>query len=209
MNPLCAFGCAARSNRRSGWFRWNHTFGPGHEQPDREQREPEVGHRDPDVREPGDRVVADRVLLHRRVHAERERDDHRRRSSPRTAAAASATARGGSSPDTGSCRCGVLVPRSPRTKWVSQSHHCTTIGWSRPSALPLLGDHPLRSSRMWRYFASGSIDGADQPERDERRDEQHRDRGEHPAHEISQHRATPPVLAWHHDRPRAIRVNAT
>src|SRR5690242_5616983 len=49
-----------------------------------------------------------------------------------------------------------LVPMSPRTKWVSQSHHCWKIEWSSPSFTRCSASTRCES-RWCRNFASGSI----------------------------------------------------
>ena len=103
----------------------------------------------------------------------------------------------------------LLVPKSPRTKRVSQSHHWTTIGWFEPERLASARRTRARSpscagtcQRIDRY--------ANEPERDERRDEQHRNRRQYPAHEIPQHRPRLPLIERaHHNRPSAMQRNAT
>ena len=159
---------------------------PGHEQTDREQAEPERRHRDPDVRQPGEHVVADRVLLHRRVHAERDGERSPRRACPRTAAAAWATARADHVADTSSW-VASLLPKSPRTKSPSQSTTARRSGRSSPSASLLVATRGRVSRRRGTWRADRTSTRTHQNS-EERRDEQHRDRVQDPAQDVRQHR---------------------
>ena len=133
----------------------------------------------PDVREAGEEVVADRVLLHRRVHAERNRERSPSTIVAQNTAGSSATARGWIMLDTGS-PVRLLVPRSPCRKPrqpVPPLHDDRVVEAER---LALLRDQLAPSSvdaGTWRADRSRV---ADEPERDERRDEQHRNRSRAP-----------------------------
>ena len=161
----------------------------------------------PEVRQAGEHVVADRVLLHRGVHAEHDRQDHREDVPQNSSCSVGQSARPIIA-DTGSC-VRLLVPMSPRTKLgepVPPLHDDRVV---EAEQLPLLRDDQRRVLAGCRNFASGSTDARTSQNV---MNDATSSTGIEPSTRRTRYLSTRPphpLRRAHRDRPRAIASNAT